>query len=193
MRISDWSSDVCSSDLDNTGVDLAVGSGSIAVSLPDEAEAPSAIVRVVGEAGAGELVGTITDDEPVAAFAGLQAGTYVVEVSQAGFSTERSPVELADGESATVELDPTDGTYVVGQVTAGGVPAAFAEVLFVDTVTGVMHVGVSALEDGAYQINLPAGTYALLARVDSRSARLTAVAVRSEATQVEWTPPPGRS
>src|SRR3546814_11123785 len=92
MRISDWSSDVCSSDLDytvalaseahgtasralsvtvptdSTGVDLAVGSGSIAVSLPDEAEAPSAIVRVVGEAGAGELVGTITDAQPVADF-----------------------------------------------------------------------------------------------------------------------------
>src|SRR3546814_11731677 len=82
MRISDWSSDVCSSDLDSTGVDLAVGSGSIAVSLPDEAEAPSAIVRVVGEAGAGELVGTITADEPVAAFAGVQAGTYVVRSAE---------------------------------------------------------------------------------------------------------------
>src|SRR3546814_17165793 len=115
MRISDWSSDVCSSDLDytvalaseahgtasralsvtvptdSTGVDLAVGSGSIAVSLPDEAEAPSAIVRVAGEDGPAELVGTITDHKPVAPFAGLTARPPGGEGSQAGLSTERPP------------------------------------------------------------------------------------------------------
>src|SRR3546814_17866380 len=54
-----------------------------------------------------------------------------------------------------------------------------------------MHVGVSALEDGAYEINLPEGTYDVLARGDSSAARLTAVAVEGEETSVDVALTPG--
>src|SRR3546814_11761911 len=48
-----------------------------------------------------------------------------------------------------------------------------------------------ALEDGAYEINLPEGTYDVLARGDSSAARLTAVAVEGEETSVDVALTPG--
>src|SRR3546814_6460513 len=62
MRISDWSSDVCSSDLDISTLCLIIakrrpGNGMIALSQPEEAAR--------GQDGIGDLTGPLVEDELV--------------------------------------------------------------------------------------------------------------------------------
>jgi hypothetical protein len=185
-------------------VDLATGTGTVQVTLA-EATAPSAVVRLrtglTDDPDADLLAPVVIDPEEtdaevdsVATLGGLQPGTYTIEVSQWGWSTDRTTVTVAAGATEVVEATLVPATLVSGTITsAGDAPEEprTTEVVFVDADTGAEHATLSFTDREAYETPVPPGTYDVLARNDAGTVLLTDVEITGEEATLDLSLSPG--